>query len=702
MPRAPLISLIAFVSFVAACSFVPWEPAPAPFLPVPPPPEDSVLANDDENDFFDEDDDASAEGLIPRAVLFGNPSRAAPKLSPDGKHIAFLAPHDGVLNVWVAPAEKVDAAKAITKSKARPIRRFFWAYDNQHVVYLQDKGGDENWRAYSVNTASGKETDLTPIDGVRAEIQEVSHKKPHQILVRLNDRDERYHDVYRVDLRTGERSLVQKNEDQYGGFHTDESFRIRYAHKPTDDGGRQLYRKAGDAFVPFLKIGSDDALTTGLIGLDKSGKTLFLRTSVGRDTAALVAMPASGGKQKVLAEDAKADINEVLRHPTEKTVQATASTYLRKTWKFVDMKMQRDFDVLSKVTRGDVAIASRTLDDQRWTVAFVTDDGPVKYYLYDRRTKKASFLFSNRPELEDLDLATMRPVVIKARDGLDMVSYLTLPAAIRGARPPHPLPMVLFVHGGPWGRDNWGYNPYHQWLQDRGYAVLSVNYRGSTGFGKRHINLSNHQWAGTMHDDLIDAVRWATREGVAHKDKVAIMGGSYGGYATLVGLTFTPAQFACGVDIVGPSNLVTLLESIPPYWAPYLALFKKRVGDHTTETGKKQLMLRSPISRADKIVRPLLIGQGANDPRVKQAESDQIVKAMQKKEIPVTYVLFPDEGHGFARPANRLAFNAVAEAFLGRCLGGASEPVGDDFENSSLRVPAGKKLVPGLATALDD
>lgn len=702
--KRTVFSLFVLTCMFAAggCSSVAWEPAPAPLIPVPPPPPDSILKQDDTSGFFDDDDDdTTTSGLIPREVLFGNPTRAAPRLSPDGKRVAFLAPSGGVLNVWVAPADDIASAKAITTSKKRPVRRFFWAYDNAHVVYLQDKGGDENWRAYSVDVDTNQEIDLTPIDGVRTEIQELSHKKPHEILVGLNDRDERYHDVYAVDIRTGKRRLVQKNDGEYASFVTDDDFRIRYALKPTPEGGEQILRRDGEEFTPFSKIGPDDQLTTGVAGFDKTGKTLYLRDSRGRNTSALVAMPAAGGATQVVAEDAQADVEDLLTHPTEKTVQAVASSYLRRKWQFMDAEVEKDFAELSKVSPGDVEVTSRSLDDQRWTVAFLTDDGPVRYYLFDRKTKKAAFLFSNRSDLEDLPLATMRPVAIKARDGLVMPSYLTLPASIKGDRPSHPLPMVLFVHGGPWARDSWGYNPYHQWLQNRGYAVLSVNYRGSTGFGKKHINLSNHQWAGTMHDDLIDAVEWAVREGVANKDKIAIMGGSYGGYATLVGLTFTPKRFACGVDIVGPSNLVTLLESIPPYWASYLAVLKKRLGDHTTEQGKKQLMLRSPVRRADKIERPLLIGQGKNDPRVKQAESDQIVKAMQKKNIPVTYVLYPDEGHGFAQPQNRLSFNAVAEAFLGRCLGGSSEPAGDDFEGSSIQVPAGKELVPGLTKALD-
>jgi dipeptidyl aminopeptidase/acylaminoacyl peptidase len=336
-------------------------------------------------------------------------------------------------------------------------------------------------------------------------------------------------------------------------------------------------------------------------------------------------------------------------------------------------------------------------------VAYVLSDGPIRYYRYDRAKKKAKFLFTNQEALESLKLAPMTPVLIKSRDGLELVSYLSLPRAADpdgDGKPAQPLPMVLLVHGGPWARDSWRLNPTHQWLASRGYAVLSVNYRGSTGFGKRFVNQSNMEWAGKMHDDLLDAVRWAADQRIADPKQVAIMGGSYGGYATLVGLTFTPDAFACGVDIVGPSNLVTLLETIPPYWAPMVEMFTKRVGDHRTEDGKKLLLSRSPLSRADQIRRPLLIGQGANDPRVKQAESDQIVKAMKERGIPVTYVLFPDEGHGFARPENRTSFNAIAETFLAQCLGGPYQPIGDDFKGSSVTVPAGAEAIHDLPAAL--
>jgi len=338
-------------------------------------------------------------------------------------------------------------------------------------------------------------------------------------------------------------------------------------------------------------------------------------------------------------------------------------------------------------------------------IVYIEDDGPVQYYRYDREEKSAEFLFTERTALEGVSLAKMHPVVIKSRDGLDMVSYYTLPVGSDSdfdGRPDEPLPMVLFVHGGPNARDNWGYEPVHQWLANRGYVVLSVNFRGSTGFGKEFTNAGNREWGGKMHDDLIDAVNWTVQEGIANPDRVAIMGGSYGGYATLWGMTNTPDTFACGVDTVGPSNLVTLFETIPPYWQPEIEDLATRIGDARTEEGRAFLTKRSPLTYTDNIKKPLLIGQGANDPRVKQAESDQIVQAMQDADIPVTYLLYTDEGHGFYRPENRLSFYAVTDAFLAEHLGGRYEPIGDDFEGSSIIVKCGAGEVPGLAEALSE
>ncbi len=641
--------------------------------------------------------------IIPREVLFGNPDKASVRLSPDGSRIGFLAPVDGVLNVWVGPAADPESAKPVTHDKVRGIRIFFWAYTNQHILYLQDKGGDENWRVYAVDLATNEAKDLTPFEDTAARIQDVSKDYPEEILVGLNNRDAKYHDIHRVNIRTGERSLLQENPD-FAGFITDDDYTVRFAARMTDDGGVEVLKPTdkGD-WQPYRKELMEDTLTTSHAGFDETGKVEYRIDSRGRDTAALIAVDLETDGETILAEDPRTDVSGVMRHPTEKHPQAVAFTYERQRWQILDPDIEDDFEHLETVADGDFSVVSRTLDDRHWIVLYVTDDGPVRYYHYDRSAVDARFLFTGRKDLEGLPLAKMHPAVIKSRDGLDLVCYYTLPVwSDPGGRgtPENPLPMVVYPHGGPWGRDHWGYNPTHQWLANRGYAVLSVNFRGSTGFGKGFINASTKEWGRRMHDDLIDAVEWAVKEGIADPKKVAIMGGSYGGYATLVGLTFTPDTFACGVDIVGPSNIVTLLQTIPPYWAPTIELWAARVGDHRTEQGRALLTERSPLTHVDRIRKPLLIGQGANDPRVKQSESDQIVAAMQEKNIPVTYVLYPDEGHGFARPENRQSFNAVAEAFLARCLGGRFEPIGSDFEGASITVPVGAEHVPGLEEQL--
>ncbi|MBI1827141.1 MAG: S9 family peptidase [Planctomycetes bacterium] len=648
---------------------------------------------------------AGPETIIPRETLFGNPDRASPQISPDGTKLAFLAPVNGVLNVWVGPSDDPSKAKAVTNDTNRGIRRYQWAYTNQHIIYLQDKGGDENWRVFGVDLAKNETKDLTPIEGVAAQLIDVSHKFPDEILVGLNDRDKKNHDVHRINIRTGDKKLVLQNNEGFTGFTTDTDYNIRFVAKQTQNGGMEILKPAeGDKWTNFITIGMEDAMTTAPEDVDKTGKVLYMLDSRNRNTAALAMLDIATGKETIIGEDSKADVGGIMIHPTERNIQAYSVNYLRNEWHVVDPSVKGDFEKLRGVAEGDFSIGSRTLDDKKWIVAYVMDSGPVRYYLYDRGTKNANFLFTNNQRLEKVTLAKMTPTVIKSRDKMDLVSYLTLPATEKATgktpRPSHPLPMVLFVHGGPWARDAWGLNGSHQWLANRGYAVLSVNYRGSTGFGKNFINAANMEWAAKMHDDLIDAVNWAVKEKIADPTKVAIMGGSYGGYATLVGLTFTPDTFACGVDIVGPSNLVTLLNTIPPYWTPMIETFTKRVGDHRTEEGKSMLTQRSPLTFADRIKKPLLIGQGANDPRVKQAEADQIVNAMKSKSIPVTYVLYPDEGHGFARPENRMSFNAVAEAFLAEHLGGRYQPVGGDFTNSTISVPAGASNVPGLSDAI--
>jgi dipeptidyl aminopeptidase/acylaminoacyl peptidase len=654
--------------------------------------------------------DMSKIPLIPRQVLFGNPDKAMARLSPDGRQLAYLAPMDDVLNVWVGPADQPDEMKPVTDDSDRGIRFYAWAYTNEHVLYIQDKGGDENWHLFSVNLTSGEIKNLTPLEGVQAQVLAASPDSPDEIIVGLNDQNAQLHDLYRVDINSGERHLIQQN-DGFMSFVLDETYAVRFANRMRPDGGFDMFRVTGEDEWPlFLEVPGEDLLTTHVIGFDRSGDTLYMTASTGRDTAALYAVDPETGERALLAEDNHSDAGDVMIHPTQKRVQAVSFNYVRKEWRILDDTIKEDLAFLKTVADGEVEIASRTLDDQTWLAAFLMDDGPVRYYRFDRqksdrRQMSADFLFTDRQALDDQPLVKMHSAVIRSRDGLDLVSYYSLPPGSDSdgdGLPDHPLSTVLFVHGGPWARDVWGYHPYHQWLANRGYAVLGINFRGSTGFGKAFVNASDLEWGAKMHDDLLDGVTWAVEQGIADPDRVAITGGSFGGYATLVGLTFTPETFACGVDIVGPSNLITLVESIPPYWQPMIELFTNRMGDHRTEEGRALLQERSPLTYVDRIRRPLLIGQGANDPRVKQAESDQIVEAMQEKGIPVTYVLYPDEGHGFARPENTLSFWAVTEAFIAPILGGRHEPIGADFEGSSISVPSGAEEVLGLAEALPD
>ena len=646
---------------------------------------------------------AADKPLIPRSVLFGNPDRSSARISPDGAHLSFLTAVDGVMNVWVGPIDDPSVARPVTRDTKRGIRQYSWAQNGTHILYIQDKGGDENWHVYSTELVTNRTVDLTPFEGVAARIQEVSHKFPDEILIGINDRVPQLHDLHRVNVRSGAAELIQENAG-FIGFLTRDDFSVPMAMRFTRDGGLEILKKGGDGeFAPFMAISAEDAMTTGPIGFDKTGTTLYARDSRGRDTAALVAIDIATGDKRIITSDERADIGGVTQHPTEQTLQAVSINYLRRRWQVLDASIAADFEYLESAAAGEFSISSRTRDDRQWIVAYSGDDGPTRYYHYDRDARKSRFLFSNRKALEQVELAHMQPVVIEARDGLKLVSYLTLPLGAASSdplRPANPQPMVLLVHGGPWGRDSWRYHPLHQWLANRGYAVLSVNFRGSTGFGKSFVNAGDLQWGRKMHDDLIDAVDWAVKSGIADPKRVAIMGGSYGGYATLAGVTMTPTAFTCGVDIVGPSSLITLMKNIPPYWAPMLPMLTTRVGDPDTEDGRKLLIERSPLTYADKIERPLLIGQGANDPRVTQIESDQLVEAMQRHNIPVTYVLFPDEGHGFRRPENNMSFMAVAEAFLSKHLGGRYEPIGATFKGSSITVPEGAAQVPGLAGAL--
>ena len=642
--------------------------------------------------------------LIPRGDLFGNPTRAAGKISPDGQWLSWLAPKDGVLNIWIAPADNPDQAKAMTDATDRPIRQYFWSPDSQSLLYIQDRGGDENFLLYGVNIASGEETTLTPFENTRVDIVGGSESIRDKILVGLNNRDPQFHDVHLLDLNSGELTLALENNG-YAGFMADDTLTVRMALCQNEAGGTDYFRVVDNSVEsdPFSSTAMEDSLTTNPAGYTNDGSILYWLDSRGRNTAALYAEDVATGKRTLIAEDDKADIGGTIRDRESGKVQAYSVNYLKTEWTALDADIGASLDWLGTQLEGEYGISSRTDDDQTWIVWNDPLTAPTATYIYDRRAQTLTPFYVTRPELEGAPLQPMYPVEITSRDGLTLPSYLTLSAGVAmddDGNPSASSPMVLLVHGGPWARDDYGFNSIHQMLANRGYAVLSVNFRGSTGFGKDFLNAANKQWGLAMHDDLIDATNWAIAQGITGKDQVAIMGGSYGGYATLAGLAFTPETFACGVDIVGPSNLETLLDTIPPYWAPLVKIFHERMGNPGSEGGLALLKAASPLYKADQITKPLLIAQGANDPRVKQAESDQIVGAMKDAGIPVTYVLYPDEGHGFAKPTNNIAFFAIAENFLAECLGGRAEPLGDVLVPSSAEILEGAEHVVGLAKAL--
>ena len=610
--------------------------------------------------------------LIPRDVLFGNPDRAFPQISPDGQRIAYLRP-DGknVLQVWVRPTVEIDpepSDKAITADPKRGIRTFYWAQDNKHLLYEQDAEGDENYHLFAANIETLKTRDLTPFKGVRVQGVEADRKHPNEILVGLNKRNKGMFDMHRIQIDTGEEKLDTENPGLALAYATDADFQVRGITVAKMDGGFDLKVKDKEGKWKTIKtVGPDDQAQ--IAGFGKDANTAWLIHSADANALRLLKHDVTTGKEEVIAEDAEYDISGAMIDEDQRIPLAVSFTKARTEWKVLDDSVRADFAALAKVDKGDFAVSNQTADNQHWIVAYTSDIGPKAFYVWHRKAQKATKLFTSSTKLEKLKLAEMHPFTFAAKDKLEVSGYVTYPLGVEAKN----LPAVLLVHGGPWARDSWGYSSLTQMLANRGYVVIQVNFRGSTGYGKKFLNAGNREWAGKMHQDLIDAVEVFAKKGSVDPKRVGIMGGSYGGYATLVGLTFTPDVFACGVDIVGPSNIVTLLKTVPPYWAPAKAMFNTRVGD--LEKDKDFLDERSPLGKADKIVKPLLIGQGANDPRVKQAESDQIVAAMRKNKKEVQYVVYPDEGHGFARPENRLHFFAITEEFLAKHLGGRAESI---------------------------
>ncbi|MFH2054919.1 MAG: S9 family peptidase [bacterium] len=607
--------------------------------------------------------------LIPREVIFGNPERVLPRLSPDGTLISFVAPVNDILNVWVGTMG-ADDARPVTKDTLRGIYNYFWAADNEHVMYFQDKDGDENWRLYAVHLKSGEIRDLTPYDNVQVQLIGRDKNFPNELLIAMNQRNPQVHDVYHLDLTNGELLPVAENPGNAAAWVADADFQVRAALFATPEAGYNLMVRENDSssWQKVLTWDSDDALTSGPVGFTKDGKHLYLFDSRDANATRLVELTLGSGEIEVLAADSIYDVVNVIVDPNTYEVQAAIFAKDKKEIVLLDETIRADFDTLQKLSDGELDLVARDDADRIWLVGFENDDGPLEFYSYNRATKEAKHLFDHRPRLNDYKLAAMKPFSFQSRDGLTVHGYITFPPdSVR-----QNLAMVLNVHGGPWHRDSWGLHPEAQWLANRGYICLQVNFRGSTGYGKRFLNAGDREWAGKMHDDLVDGVQWAIDQGYADPQRIAIFGGSYGGYAALVGATFTPDLFCCAVDVVGVSNLLTFINSIPPYWSSFRDVLYRRIGN--PESDSEFLKSRSPLFKADQIKIPMLIGQGANDPRVKQAEAEQIVAAMQENGVDYEYMLFEDEGHGLTKAENRLKFYAAAEKFLATHLHGSYEP----------------------------
>jgi dipeptidyl aminopeptidase/acylaminoacyl peptidase len=655
--------------------------------------------------------------IIDREVLFGDPQIASGQLSPDGSHISFLKPYKNVLNIWVKGIDEAfAAARPVTADTTRPVRGYFWSRDGKYILYIQDKGGDENWHIYAVDPRAKLEAgqdvpparDLTPYENVAATIYALPKGTPGIIFVGLNDRDERYHDAYRLDIATGGRTLVKQNDIGVSSWIFDLKGNLRLATKQTDDGGTEILRVDPDTMIVVYSCSKDE--TVDPIRFHKDGAHIYMASDKGADVnfQRLVLLDPATGKEEVVESDPENQVDFGGAEFSQATDDLVATYYVgdRLRVYFRDKDWEKDYRRIQKqLPDGDIYLGSSTTDERLWIVGVTSDVDPGATYLYDRGNGKAEFLYRPRPDLPTKDLASMKPIVYKSRDGFDIHGYLTVPKGVKEKN----LPVLCMVHGGPWARDEWGYDPYAQFFANRGYAVFQMNFRGSSGYGKAFLNAGNKQWGDAMQNDITDGVEYLVKKGIADPKQIAIFGGSYGGYATLAGLAFTPDLYAAGIDYVGPSNIVTLLNSIPPYWAVLKTMFNERVGDPSKPEDAERLKRQSPLFSADEIKAPLLVVQGANDPRVKRAEADQIVVALRDLGRNVEYLVAPDEGHGFAGVDNRMAFAVAAEKFLAKYLGGRYQETMSDrvrerlgvltVDVASVKLPAPPKEAGGAGEA---
>ncbi len=616
--------------------------------------------------------------LIDREIFFGNPEMMSAKLSPDGQWISFLKPFNGVRNIWVKKTdEPFDKARPVTASTTRPIPSYFWSRDGRYLLYVQDKGGDENYHVYALDphaeVAAGKAVpdarNLTEVDGVRAEILHLSKVDPDLLFVGINDRDPAWHDLYRVKISTGERTLIRENQEQISSWYIDLQDRLRMVSKSTPDGGTQLLSVSGNGLKPVYECSYLEH--SAITGFHPDGDKAYLVTNKGDDVdlTQFMFINPDDGSVELIESDPEKQVDFGSAWFSELTDELIATSYRgdKKRVYFKNKQWEADYEWLKQQLPGhEIGVGSATRDESLVMINANSDTDPGASYLFDRKAKTLDFLYRPRPDMPIEHLVKMEPIRYPSSDGLEIPAYLSLPRGV----PARMLPLIVYSHGGPWSRDTWGYHSFAQFLANRGYAVLNVNFRGSTGYGKAFLNAGNREWGDKMQDDLTWGVKYLVDKGIADPKRVGIMGGSYGGYATLAGMTFTPDVYAAGCSIVGPSNLLTLMDSIPPYWESFRKRMYQRVGNPDIEADRKEMMRQSPLNSAHKIKAPLMIVQGKNDPRVKEAESEQIVIAMRELGLPVQYINAPDEGHGFRRPVNNMAFIAAAEEFFAQHLGG--------------------------------
>jgi dipeptidyl aminopeptidase/acylaminoacyl peptidase len=620
---------------------------------------------------------AQAAQLIDREIFFGNPEYAGAQISPDGKYISFIKPYKDVRNIWVKGIDETfDKARPLTAEPKRPIGGYFWSWDSKRILFVKDNDGDENFSAYAVNPTDPAGANGVPAavnltnaqNKARTFIYAVPRSDPDTIYIGINERDRSWHDLYKVSISTGQKTLLRENKDRLSGWVFDNNDQIRLATRSAENGDTEILKVDGDKFTKIYSCGVLEGC--GPVRFQKDNKRFYMTTNKGdRDLAQLVLFDPDTMKEELVEQDPMKRVDfgginfsEITKEPIMTVYQDDKN---RIYWK--DKNYEKDYNLIKKrIGDHEIAFGSSTADEQKFIISTYSDVDPGTIWIFDRKTKNLATLYTVREKLPRAALAEMKAVRYPSSDGLEIPGYLTLPKGVEAKN----LPLVVVPHGGPWGRDGWGYNSLAQFLANRGYAVLQPNFRASTGYGKKFLDAGNGQWGEKMQDDITWGVKYLVGQGIADPKRVGIMGGSYGGYATLAGVTFTPDLYAAAVAIVAPSNLNTLLTAIPPYWEAIRTTFYKRMGNPNTAEGKAQLDRQSPLNSANKIKTPLMVVQGANDPRVNKAEADQIVIALRDRNYPVQYLLAPDEGHGFARPVNNMAMYAESEKFLSKYLGG--------------------------------